>query len=432
VGRRVITGEFAVAGESEGVRGRRSATMTGSGLSKTGLDRLHELMTGHVEHGGVPGVVTVVSRRGEVHVDAVGTKAAGGAGGPVQRDTIFRISSMTKPVAAVAAMILVEEGRLRLDEPVDSWLPELTDRKVLRTLDSPLDDTVPATRPITVRDVLTFRMGLGMLMVAPGTYPVQREFAALQLGDGPPLPQKPPAPDEWMRRFGTLPLVHQPGEQWTYHISADVLGVLVARAAGRPFAEFLRERIFDPLEMRDTAFSVPPEKIDRFATSYVTDPETGGLVVFDEAAGGQWSSEPAFPSGGGGLVSTADDFVAFGQMMLNHGKLGNERILSRRSVETMTTDQLTPEVKRASAGNFPPGFFDTNGWGFGLGVVTGRANVYDSVGKYGWDGGLGTCFSADPSEELVTIQLTQRAWTSPVLPPVAVDFMTAAYAAIDD
>ena len=141
---------------------------------------------------------------------------------------------------------------------------------------------------------------------------------------------------------------------------------------------------------------------------------------------------PAFPSGGGGLVSTADDFVAFGQMMLNHGKLGNERILSRRSVETMTTDQLTPEVKAASAGNFPPGFFDTNGWGFGLGVVTGRANVYDSVGKYGWDGGLGTCFSADPSEELVTIQLTQRAWTSPVLPPVAVDFMTAAYTAIDD
>ena len=269
--------------------------MTGSGLSKTGLDRLHELMTGHVEHGGVPGVVTVVSRRGEVHVDAVGTKAAGGAGGPVQRDTIFRIASMTKPVTAVAAMILVEEGRLRLDEPVDSWLPELADRRVLRALDSPLDDTVPATRPITVRDVLTFRMGLGMLMVAPGTYPVQREFAALELGDGPPLPQKPPAPDEWMRRFGTLPLVHQPGEQWTYHISADVLGVLVARAAGRPFAEFLRERIFDPLAMRDTAFSVPPEKIDRFATSYVTDPETGGLVVFDEAAGGQWSSEARVP-----------------------------------------------------------------------------------------------------------------------------------------
>ena len=149
-------------------------------------------------------------------------------------------------------------------------------------------------------------------------------------------------------------------------------------------------------------------------------------MVFDEAAGGQWSSEPAFPSGGGGLVSTADDFVAFGQMMLNHGKLGNERILSRRSVEMMTTDQLTPEVKRERR-QLPTRLLRHQRLGFRAGSRDGpRRTIYDSVGKYGWDGGLGTCFSADPSEELVTILLTQRAWTSPILPPVAVDFMTAA------
>ena len=266
--------------------------MSKPGLSKVGLDRMHEVMAGHVEHGGVPGLVTLVSRRGEVHVDAQGTMAMGGEGGAVQRDSIFRVASMTKPVAAVAAMILVEECTLRLDEPVDRWVPELADRQVLRSLDSEVDDTVPAVRPITVRDVLTFRMGAGMIMAPPGSYPIQTAMSALQLGDGPPEPQTPPAPDEWIRRFGTLPLLHQPGEQWTYNSSADVLGVLVERASGQPFATFLRERVFEPLGMKDTGFSVPPDKIDRLVTGYLSNFETGAPELHDEAAGGQWSREP--------------------------------------------------------------------------------------------------------------------------------------------
>ena len=207
---------------------------------------MHEVMAAYAERGEVPGIVTLISRRDEVYFDAIGIKAVGGSD-PIRRDTIFRIASMTKPIAAAAAMILVEQCKLRLDEPVDRLLPELADRKVLNRLDGPLDDVVPATRPISLRDLLTFRMGFGMLMAPPGTYPIQEAVSRLQLFQGPPQPQMPPAPDEWMRRFGTLPLMHQPGERWMYHTGSDVLGVLIARAADQPFEMFLRERLFEPL-----------------------------------------------------------------------------------------------------------------------------------------------------------------------------------------
>jgi CubicO group peptidase (beta-lactamase class C family) len=401
--------------------------MSTCGLSKARLGRLHDVMAGYVERGEVPGLVTLVSRRGEVHVDAIGTKAVGGD--PIRRDTIFRISSMTKPVTAAATMILVEECKLRLDEPVDRLLPELAGRAVLKRLDGPLDDTVPAHRPITVRDLLTFRMGFGIIMAAWDLYPIQKATSELLLGQGMPSPSTPPAPDEWIRRLGTLPLMHQPGEQWMYNTGSDVLGVLIARASGQPFETFLRERLFEPLGMKDTAFSVPATKLDRFATSYGTNVGTGALEVYDEAEGGQWSRPPAFPSGAAGLVSTIDDFLAFGQMMLNKGKHGSERILSRPSVETMTTDQLTPGQKAVSG--LVPGAFDNHGWGFGVSIVTRRDDVAGTVGKYGWDGGLGTSWSSDPSEEMVTILMTQAAWTS--LPPnVCLDFWTSAYQAIDD
>ena len=201
------------------------------GLSEARLGRMHNVMTGYVERGEVPGIVTLVSRGGEVHVDAIGMKVVGGAD-PMRRDTIFRIASMSKPIAAAAATILVEECKLRLDEPIDRLLPELADRKVLRRLEGPLEETVPANRPITVRDLLTLRMGFGMLMAPPGTYPIQKAISELQLFQGPAQPQTPPGPDEWIRRFGTLPLMHQPGERWMYHTGSDVLGVLIARAAG--------------------------------------------------------------------------------------------------------------------------------------------------------------------------------------------------------
>jgi len=401
--------------------------MSTGGLSKERLGRMHEVMAGYVERGEVPGLVTLVSRRGEVHVDVIGTQAVDGLD-PMRRDTIFRISSMTKPITAAATMILVEECKLRLDEPVDALLPELAERQVLQRLDGPLDDTVPAKRPITVRDLLTFRMGFGQLLAPPDAYPILKAANEQQLGMGPPSPSSMPAPDEWMRRLGRLPLMHQPGEQWMYNTGSDVLGVLIARASGQPLETFLRERIFEPLEMRDTGFSVPEAALDRLATSYWTDPTSGKLTVYDKALGGQWSRPPDFPSGAGGLVSTIDDYLAFGQMMLSYGKHGNQRILSRLSVELMTTDQLTPEQKAASS--LISGFLDGQGWGFGVSVVTRRDDIAEVPGRYGWDGGLGTSWYSDPREEMVIILMTQCAWASPSPPNVY--FWTLAYQAIDD
>ena len=229
--------------------------MRDGGLSANRLKRLHEVMIGYVERGEVPGLVTLVARRGEGHVDAIGAMADG-SDEPMHRDTIFRISSMTKPVTAVAAMICVEECLLRLDEPVDRLLPELGSRQVLRRPEAELDDTVPAYRPITVRDLLTFTMGLGIVAAEPGTVPLADALNRLELGQDMPSPATPPAPDEWIRRLGSLPLMYQPGERWLYNTGADVLGVLIERAVGQPFETFLAERIFRPLGMKDTGFDV--------------------------------------------------------------------------------------------------------------------------------------------------------------------------------
>jgi CubicO group peptidase (beta-lactamase class C family) len=402
-------------------------TSRSGGFSKARLGRMRDVMAAHVERGDIPGLVTLVSRRDEVHVEAIGRKADGGE--PMRRDTIFRIASMTKPIAAVATMILVEECRLRLDDPVDRLLPELADREVLRRLDAPLDDTVPANRPITVRDLLTFRLGFGIIMAPPDTYPM-RAMRERGIRTGPPRPQSEPGPEEWMRRLAALPLMHQPGERWMYDTGSDVLGVLIARAAGQDLEAFLRERLFEPLGMKDTGFSVPAAKLDRLATSYWTNPASGAREVFDGAGGGEWSRPPAFPSAAGGLVSTVDDYLAFGRMLLNRGRHGGERILSRLSVEAMTTDQLTPEQKALSA--FVPGFWDRRGWGFGVSVITRRDGVAAVPGRFGWDGGLGTSWSTDPTEELVGILMTQGMWTSPRGPDVHLDFWTQAYQAIDD
>lgn len=227
-----------------------------SGFSNTQLDHLQQVMAGYVVRGAVPGVVTLLARRGEVVVDALGAQAIGGA--PMQRDTIFRVASMIKPITAVAAMILVEECRLRLDDPVDAFLPELAHRRVLRSIESALDDTVPARRAITLRDLLTFRLGVGSVMAAPGTYPIQQAIGELRIGgDGPPQPTKTPTPDEWMGNLGSLPLMEQPGERWLYNVGADVLGVLIARASGQSFGAFLHERIFARVCVI-LAFSCPP------------------------------------------------------------------------------------------------------------------------------------------------------------------------------
>lgn len=400
--------------------------MKTGGLSRARLDRLRTSMAGYVERGEVPGILTLVSRHGEVHVDAVGNKSLDRPG-PVRRDTIFRIASMSKPITAVATMILAEEGKLRLSDAVEKWLPELADRKVLSRIDAPLDETVPAQRPIMVRDLLAFTMGFGLLLTPAGEYPLLSAASALQIGVAPP-PQRQakPDPDEWIRRLGTLPLMYQPGERWLYGTGYDVLSVLIARVCGQPLETVLRERIFEPLGMKDTGFSVPADKLDRLADCYFPNPTTGILDLFDGGQESRWGRPPIFPSGADGLVSTIDDYLAFGQMMLNQGRHGSQRILSRPSVEAMTTDQLTPEQKAVSS--LLPGFFDTHGWGFGVAVVTRRDDIASVPGRYGWDGSLGTSWFSDPKEDLVGIVLTQRVMAL----DVSRDFSTLAYQAIDD
>ncbi len=399
--------------------------MSMSAWSTDRLARLHRAMAGYVERGEMPGLVTLVSRRGETHADAIGAQTIGGT--PMRRDTIFRIASLTKPITATAAMILVEECTLRLDEPVDHFLPELAARRVLRRVDGLLNDTVPAHRPISLRDLLTMRMGLGHLMVAD-TWPIHEALNDLGLLQGPPQPQRQPSTDEWIARVGTLPLVHQPGEKWLYDLSSDVLGVLIARAAGQSLGDFLRERLFAPLGMKDTGFSVPPEALRRLASSYYHNPVSGSLDVYDGVADSQWSRPPAFESGGGGLVSTADDYLAFCQMLLDRGEANGQRILSRASVELMTSDHVTPQ-QRAGMEMF---FDGSSSWGFGLAVDTRRDTLSSVPGRFGWTGGLGTSAYTDPREELVAMLFTQRMMDSPTPPGVYLDFWTSTYQALGD
>ncbi|MFI5031735.1 MAG: serine hydrolase domain-containing protein [Reyranellales bacterium] len=399
-----------------------------NGFSRDRLARLHHGLAAHVAAADMPGVVALVSRHGEVHVEAAGTQSFDGP--PMKRDTIFRIASMTKPVIAAVTLMLVEEGKLRLDDPVDAFLPELADRKVLGSIDGAVDDTVPARRPITARDLLTFTFGMGAVMVWPAQYPIQHAAAAVGLAPGPVPPDY--TADEFMKRLGSLPLFYQPGERWLYHTGSDVLGVLIARVTGQPLETVLRERLFAPLGMRDTGFQVPAAKLDRFASAYMMDPQEKKLRFFDDAANSHWSKPPKFASGGGGLVSTVDDVHAFYRMMIGYGlprgEHSGERLLARPTVELMMSDQLTSEQKQGAELFFGHGA----SWGMGGAVVTRRTDIFATPGRFGWDGGYGTSAHLDPAEDMIGILMTQRLMESPVPPKVFRDFWTGAYQAFND
>lgn len=398
------------------------------GFSKARLGRMKSVLCGYIERGEIAGVVSLVSRRGETHVETLGMQSLERRE-PIRRDTIFRIASMTKPIAAAAAMILIEECKVRLDEPLDRLIPELANRQVLKRIDGPLDEVEPAARPLTLRDLLTFRMGFGMILGPPDLFPIQRAITEHALAGL--KPRTPHSPDEWVRRLGMLPLMYQPGDRWMYHTGSDVLGVLIARASGRPFETFLRERIFEPLGMADTGFHVPAERSSRLASCYQLNAQGTALELFDDGRDGQWSSAPPFPSGGGGLVSTVDDYLAFGRMMLEKGRAaGRERILSKAAVEAMVTDSLTPEQKARSA-SFTPDFWEARGWGFGVSPVVRRTGVGTVPGQFGWDGAFGTRWFSNPAEDLVAILMVQRL-VFPTPPSVFEDFSTLVYQAIDD
>jgi CubicO group peptidase (beta-lactamase class C family) len=401
--------------------------MSGPGLSKRGLERMGKVLAAHIERRQMPGLVALVARHGDVHLETHGTLSFDSPE-PMARDTIFRVASITKPVTAVAAMILLEDCKLRLDDSIETWLPELANRRVLRSIGSELDDTVPADRSINVRDLLTSCMGFGSVMATPGTYPIQKLIREYSIGgDGPKLQSQWPRTDEWLAKLGSLPLLAQPGQRWMYDVSLNVLGVLVSRVASKSLGAFMRERIFDPLGMKDTGFVVPAEKARRLVGFYRPDAQTNALEVFEHAEKSSWLTEPPYESGAGGLVSTIEDWFAFSRMMLNKGRHGREQILSRASVELMTSDQVTPE-QRMGADLF---FGTHSSWGFGLSVDTRRTEVYQNPGRFGWTGGFGTTAYVDPSEELIGILFTQRMMTSPEAARAFTDFWTTAYGALE-
>jgi CubicO group peptidase (beta-lactamase class C family) len=358
-------------------------------------EELRAAMATRVDKGEFPGIVTLVARDDDVRVEAIGVTRFGGDE-PMRRDTPFRIASMTKPIVAAATMALVEDDLLDLEEPIYRLLPELSEQPVLRAYDAELDDTVPRRRPVTVDDLLTFRLGYGMVLEGgfDPPVPVVRRALELDLMFGPPEPRSPFGVDEWVRRFASLPLIHQPGEKWMYNTGTLVLGALISRATGQPLGRVLAERLFEPLGMRHTGFSLPPDLAERLPAQYQTDEESNELREYTPTAAANWRDEPPFPSGSGGLASTADDFLTFTRMLLNGGVHGGTRVLSEHSVKQMTTDHLTPE-QRASGGML----LDGNGWGFGVGV--------QRTGRYGWAGGYGTDWFTDPGQGLIAIALTQ-------------------------
>jgi CubicO group peptidase (beta-lactamase class C family) len=354
-------------------------------------ERLEEIVETAVARGDAPGVVAAVGRGDETHIATAGVMAAGGP--PMRPSTLFRIASITKPVTAAVVLSLAEDGLLGLDEPVDGWLPELSDRRVLRRPDGPLTDTIAAERAVTTRDLLTFTWGFGMqgaMFMAPEPWPIVSAVAERELSSfGAPSPDTTPGPDTFMARLGELPLLAQPGERWLYSAGSQVLGVLAARAAGAPFEEVMRERVLGPLGMRDTAFHATDTS--RLATAY--ERRDGQLAVTDPPDG-QWSRPPRFPDGAAGLVSTAEDLLRFGRMLLR----GGGEVLKPGTVAEMTRDQLTPAQRARVWPGFS--FLGDRGWGYGVSVTEWG---------YTWEGGSGTAWANVPDRDLTVVVLTQRA-----------------------
>ncbi|GHE28048.1 class A beta-lactamase-related serine hydrolase [Streptomyces vinaceus] len=380
------------------------------------MSDLRDILERHVRSGSLPGAVGLVARGDRVEVAAVGSTDVEGTA-PMVRDSIFRIASMTKPVTAVAVMTLVEEGLLALEDEIAPWLPELASPLVARTPASPLDDLVPAERPITVFDLLTSRAGYGFPsdFSLPAVGPLVSEVK-----QGPPQPQHLPGPDEWLKTLSGVPMLYQPGEAFLYNTCSDILGVLIARVSGQSLPEFMAERIFEPLGMADTGFSVPAGDLGRFTSLYRGG--DGGLALAD-APHGQWSSLPAFPSGAGGLVSTADDWWAFARMLLAQGALDGDRgrLLSAVSVRKVTTDWLTPAQR--AAGEL---FLEGQGWGFGGSVDVVAREPWNVPGRYGWIGGTGTAGHVTPATGAVSILLTQVEMDNPTPPAPMRDVWTYA------
>ena len=350
-----------------------------------------------IDAGLLAGAVTLVWQGGRVlQVNELGYRDVD-AQLPMQRDTVFRIASMSKPVTVAAAMTFVDEGRLALTDDVTRWLPELAEMRVMTDLRGPLDRTEPARRPITVDDLMTHRSGLAYTFSVPP--PLGKAYAPIMMRQ---------APDSWLAELAALPLAHQPGERLTYSHATDVLGILLSRLDGKPVHEVLAERILQPLGMSDTGFHVTPEARRRTATMYQLGADD---VLRQGTMGPAHITPPVFCAGGAGLWSTADDYLTFVRMLLGGGVVDGVRVLSEESVRSMRTDRLTREQKEHPFLGMP--MWLGRGFGLNLSVVTDAAQSRQfygpgGLGTFSWPGAFGTWWQADPSVDLILLYLIQN------------------------
>ena len=388
---------------------------TGGGFAEAALAQIPPALQAVIDAGDLSGFVTLVWRKGETaQVLTLGQRDIE-AGLPMTRDTLFRIASMTKPVTSVAALMLWEEGKLRLEDPITKWLPEFANMRVLKDAAGAVDETYPAPRDITVEDLMTHRAGLAYAFTSIGPIGQLHEDTL-----GPPLGGDM-TPDEWLRRLGSLPLSYPPGERFHYSHATEVLGYLVARIEGKPLGQVLKDRIFGPLGMDDTDFWCPPEKRGRMAKLYRANPGSDSL---QDVSFPHFDSQPALEPGGGGLISTADDYLKFARMMLGKGEVDGVRLLKASTVEMMTQNRLTEAQRQIPFMGIP--FWLGQGFGLGVSVITDPEKQAwmgaGSAGAFGWPGAFGTWWQADPAQDMVMIYLIQN--SMPLGPDAAAQLAT--------
>jgi CubicO group peptidase (beta-lactamase class C family) len=386
-----------------------------TGVDQAALAQIPGALQAVIDAGDLSGFVTGIWRSGEeLQVLALGKRDIE-AGAPMTRDTLFRIASMTKPITSIAALMLLEDGKLALEDPITKWMPEFKDMRVLKDPQGPVEDTYPAPREITVEDLMTHRAGLayGFTSIGPIAYAYQKALGDVLTVDT--------GPDAWLAALGKLPLSYPPGERFHYSHATDVLGFLVGRVAGMGFREFLFQRIFEPLGMVDTDFWVPPGKRGRMAKMYRLKDDLSGLEV---APFPLVDAPPAFCGGGGALISTLDDYLKFARMMLGKGETGGVRLVKRETIELMCANRLTDAQREIPFMGIP--FWMGQGFGLGVSVIVDAEKQAwmgaGTNGSFGWPGAFGTWWRADPAEDLILIYLIQN--SMPLGPEAAAQLAT--------
>ncbi|MCK5908940.1 MAG: beta-lactamase family protein [Caulobacter sp.] len=370
------------------------------GFDPAKLAEARAVLQGFVDRGELAGLVTLTSRRGQiVQSDAIGWRDLE-SHDPMRPDTLFRIASMTKPITSVAALMLMEEGKFALEDPIGRWIPELAQPRVLRDAAGPLHETDPVRRPITIEDLLTHRSGLAYGFFSEG--PLQKAYEQA-LGD-PAMTRM--SPRQWLTALGGLPLAYQPGDRFHYGHSTDVLGFLIGRVDGKPLRQVLKERIFEPLGMTDTDFWLPHDKRPRLASLYGFDETTNRLAKLEPE---MYDEPPSYTPGGGGLISSASDYHRFARMLLSEGALDGVRLLRPETVRLMRTNRLTERQRETPFAGMP--LWRSNGFGLGVSIAEDAIDNPYACGAPGaitWPGIFGTWWQADPVNDLIMIYLTQH------------------------